>query len=84
MRYNGIVPTVFRVDGYRFFFYSGDRGEPIHIHVERTGATAKVWLRPARLDRSHGFSNTEIATVLMHVDENSKLIERSWNEFFSD
>jgi hypothetical protein len=84
MRYTGIVPTVLRVDGYRFFFYSSDRVEPIHIHVERAGATAKVWLRPARLDRSHGFSNAEIATILRHVDENNKLIERSWYEFFSD
>jgi hypothetical protein len=78
------VPTVLRIDGYRFFFYSGDRVEPIHIHIEKAGATAKVWLHPARLDRSHGFSNTDIAAILRHVEANTELIERSWNEFFRD
>ena len=82
--YTNLVPTVLRIDGYRFFFYSGDRMEPIHIHVESAGATAKVWLSPARLDRSHGFSNAEISTILEHVEENSELIMRSWNEFFRD
>ncbi|MFP4430391.1 MAG: DUF4160 domain-containing protein [Spirochaetaceae bacterium] len=25
------------------FFYSSDRHEPLHIHVEHAGRTAKVW-----------------------------------------
>jgi hypothetical protein len=29
------MPTVLRVGPYRFFFFSGDRDEPPHIHVER-------------------------------------------------
>ena len=28
------MPTVLRIDGYRFFFYSSDRPEPVHIHIE--------------------------------------------------
>ncbi|MGH7393728.1 MAG: DUF4160 domain-containing protein, partial [Candidatus Rokuibacteriota bacterium] len=38
------MPTVLRSGPYRFFFYSGDGGEPPHIHVEREDNTAKFWL----------------------------------------
>ena len=29
------MPTMLRVAGYRFFFFSNERQEPAHIHVER-------------------------------------------------
>lgn len=73
--YTVTVPTVLRIDGFRYFFYSGDREEPVHVHVEKTDASAKVWIRSVRLDRSHGFSNTDIATILRHVEENSEVME---------
>jgi hypothetical protein len=28
------MPTVLRIDGYRFFFFSNEGNEPVHIHVE--------------------------------------------------
>ena len=42
------MPTLFRLLGYRFFFYSneGDPREPPHVHVARDTAEAKLWLRP--------------------------------------
>jgi hypothetical protein len=49
------MPTVLRVGPYRFFFYSGDGGEPPHIHVEHDDHVAKLWLDPVRLARSGGF-----------------------------
>ncbi len=29
------MPTVLRIGPYRFFFFAGDRNEPLHIHIER-------------------------------------------------
>lgn len=30
------MPTIFNnLNGYRIFFYSLDRGEPIHVHIEK-------------------------------------------------
>jgi hypothetical protein len=29
------MPTLLRWKGYRFFFWSGDRGEPSHVHVKK-------------------------------------------------
>lgn len=48
------MPTVFKTGPYRFFFYSSDRSEPIHVHVEREDNIAKVWLDPIRLQNSDG------------------------------
>lgn len=50
------MPTVLRVGPYRFFFFSGDRDEPPHIHVERDENHAKFWLDPVRLEESSGFT----------------------------
>ena len=36
----------------RFFFYSGDRDEPRHVHVARDDRIAKFWLDPARMQRN--------------------------------
>ncbi|MCE7983862.1 MAG: DUF4160 domain-containing protein [Caldilinea sp. CFX5] len=40
------MPTIFREKGYRFFFYEADLIEPIHVHVVKSGKTAKFWLMP--------------------------------------
>jgi len=78
------MPTVLRVGPYRFFFYSGDRDEPPHIHVERDALTAKFWLDPTRLERSGGFSRSEINRVRKLVEEKQPDLLRSWDEYFND
>ncbi|RKY07496.1 MAG: hypothetical protein DRP65_10380, partial [Planctomycetota bacterium] len=40
------MPTVLRIKGYRFFFFSLDSSEKPHIHVEKAGKYAKYWNRP--------------------------------------
>lgn len=76
------MPTVLRHGPYRFFFYSGDRGEPPHIHVERDDAEAKFWLDPVRLEWSRGFGRGEIGTVQAVVDANRQFLRESWHDYF--
>ncbi len=78
------MPTVLRPGPYRFFFYSGDRDEPPHIHVERDRNIAKLWLDPVRLQRSGGFSRSEVNRILDLVDEHRERLLESWKEYFSD
>jgi hypothetical protein len=78
------MPTVLRVDGFRFFFYSSDHDEPRHIHVEKGGATAKFWLSPLRLALSSGFTRSELARIEKIIEENTGLLIRSWNEYFNN
>ena len=77
------MPTVLRVGPYRFFFYSGDRDEPPHVHVERDDNIAKFWLDPIRLETSGGFSRKDIGYLQRLVEEHHETLLRKWNEFFS-
>jgi hypothetical protein len=36
------MPTILRVDCFMVYFYSPGPGEPPHVHVDRSGSTAKV------------------------------------------
>ena len=40
------MPTVFKINGFRFYFYSNENDEPMHVHVEKAGANGKIWLDP--------------------------------------
>lgn len=77
------VPTVL-VDGpYRFFFYSADRHEPRHVHVERDTKRAKFWLDPVRLARSGGFSAAELREIERLVVERAPFLVEKWDEYFN-
>jgi hypothetical protein len=78
------MPTVLHVGPYRFFFFAGDREEPLHIHVERDDNIAKFWLDPVRLQRSGGFRRVEIERIRRLVERNRERLVRSWNEYFAD
>ena len=77
-------PTILQTGPYRFFFYSGDRAEPPHVHVERDNNTAKFWLEPVRFQNSGGFSRKEINQIQKLVEENRNNFLERWYEFFSD
>lgn len=79
------MPTVFRQDGFRFFFYSneGDPREPVHIHVMRAGAEAKFWLAPeVTLAASTGFDARSLRRLAEMVAARREEIERAWHEHF--
>jgi len=76
------LPTVLHAGPYRFFFYSADREEPPHVHVEREDASAKFWLEPVRLERSRGFGRVEIGRVERLVAERAAALLESWHEYF--
>lgn len=78
------MPTVLRSGPYRLFFYSSDREEPPHVHVERDAQMAKFWLTPVRLQDSGGFKRVELRRVERLVEENVEDLLRAWNEFFSN
>lgn len=77
------MPTVLRDGPYRFFFYAGDADEPMHIHVERDGRVAKIWLEPVRLHRSGGFRRQEIARILKIAERHERECVEAWHEYFS-
>jgi hypothetical protein len=50
------MPTVLRVSGFRFFFYSLENAEPAHIHVEHGDRVAQVLAEPCQSGRIAWFS----------------------------
>lgn len=76
------MPTVLKVGPYRFFFFAGDRDEPPHVHVEREDKIAKFWLSPIRLQRSGGFTRTEIGRIMQVMREHHEQLIGAWNDYF--
>ncbi|MBI3362928.1 MAG: DUF4160 domain-containing protein [Chloroflexi bacterium] len=57
------MPTLALIDGFRFFFWSLDLGEPPHVHVEGHSGKAKFWLSPVELANSKGYNERELGKI---------------------
>ena len=78
------MPTILRILGYRFFFFSNEGSEPLHVHVESGDSVAKFWLDPVRLTDSYGFRGYELSKVTLLVIEHRLMFLEKWNEFFGN
>ncbi|NUM52229.1 MAG: DUF4160 domain-containing protein [Candidatus Hydrogenedentes bacterium] len=77
------MPTVIHdIRGYRVFFFSLDRGEPVHVHVAKGRAHAKYWMQPLELARSRNFRAYELNEIAQILENNRAIIERKWHEHF--
>lgn len=84
-RYPTSMPTIFRQDGFRAFFYSneGDPREPPHVHVITGAAEAKFWLQPAvTLATSVGFDARMLRRSTLIIEARRDEIERAWHDYF--
>ncbi len=53
------MPRIPGIPGpYRFYFYSFDCDEPLHVHVRRDRQHCKFWLAPVTLAWNHGFGRS--------------------------
>ena len=76
------MPSLLRIEGFRFSFYSGDGLEPPHVHVVKGDAAAKIWLLPVRVEYAYGFTPAAMRRVReLTVEHEAFFIER-WNEYF--
>ena len=67
---------------YRFFFYSNEGSEPLHIHVRRERMSAKYWLQPVRLAKSRGFRAHELTQIQAIVEQHEPEVTEAWNDFY--
>ena len=79
-----MTPTVLRTGPYRFFFFSSDKHEPPHVHVEREARRAKFWLELVEVESNDGFGARELVRVRRIVEEHREELLRTWHDFFSD
>jgi len=76
------VPTIYRSNGFRVYFYSRENSEPPDVHIDRGGATAKVWLEPVAIASHAGFAGRELADVLALVRTHQQVFLEAWHGFF--
>ena len=74
------MPEVFRHEGYRFFFFSREAQEPVHIHVENAENYGKFWMDPIMLAESYGFRSKQLKEIRELIEQNEPLIRRIWND----
>ena len=77
------MPTVLRVGGYRFFFYSNEGSEPPHIHVQKAEQYAKFWLQPIQLAESIDCTSKELRQIQEIIQAHLGLILEAWHEHFA-
>jgi len=77
------MPTILRIRGYRFFFFSNEGNKRIHIHVEKAGSYAKFWLDPVKIAMEIGFHRRELKDIASIIKEHEEKIIDKWNEYFT-
>lgn len=77
------MPTVLRIFGFRFFFFSNEGNEPPHIHVESGNGYAKFWLKPVELAEGNNFNSAELNKIRKLTEEHKQLFLDKWYEYFN-
>jgi hypothetical protein len=80
------MPTVLYILGWRFFFYSNEGSEPIHIHAEKGDMECKYWILVDEVEITEAFSHKlspaarrEVKKIIyQHFD----ILVLAWDEHF--
>ena len=78
------MPTVFYFNGYRFFFFSNENDEPVHIHIEKAEASAKYWLEPIDEVYSYGFTSRQRKEIQSIIELRINELKKAWHEHFKN
>lgn len=78
----GMSPTIFREDGFRFYFFS--REEPrMHVHVQCADGEAKFWLEPAiELAKNYRLSDRQISSIRTLIEAHAHEFRSAWTKHF--
>jgi uncharacterized protein (UPF0128 family) len=76
------LPTVLRVDGFRFFFFS-DEHLPLHIHVEKGDGYMRVELETLEITKRHKLSKNDERKIIAIIQEHRLEFIGAWNEHFN-
>lgn len=77
------MPEIFRFYGFSFFFYSREH-EPLHVHVDGNGGSAKYDLVDGdfQLKEAYNIKNNDLKRIKDVIDENKDIIINRWNDYF--
>jgi hypothetical protein len=79
------MPTILFLYGWRFFFYSNELNEPLHIHCQKAEKECKFWLDEKEFNITEAFSfNMKLSDyriVRKAIFENFDYIVSEWKKF---
>ncbi|MGF9694803.1 DUF4160 domain-containing protein [Rhizobium sp. 0TCS1.26] len=76
------MPVIFEWKGWRFVFFSLDRGEPPHVHARKDRKELKLWLDPVRVAYNRRVADHEVNAIVGVVNEHRKEFVDAWNRHF--
>jgi len=75
-------PTVFREQGYRFFFFSREENR-MHVHVMCANGEAKFWLDPTiELARNYRLTARQLRQIESILEAHSDELIGAWRKHF--
>jgi hypothetical protein len=77
-----VSPTVLRVRGFRFYFFSREERR-MHVHVYHADGEAKFWLDPTvELATNFGLSASRVNEAAKLIEEHLDEIRSAWAKHF--
>jgi hypothetical protein len=83
------MPRIFLFQGFAIFFWAGENGEPVHVHVARgkpTPSATKFWLTRnggcLLANNNSKLSKRELANMTDFIIANHEIICMKWREYF--
>jgi hypothetical protein len=76
------MPTLLRIEGFRFYFFSREGTEPPHVHVRKGGGKAKLWLSPVELVHCRGLTKAELRRIHELTQEHAQDFLQRWQRHF--
>ena len=81
------MPTILLIAGWRLYFWSNEKNEPMHIHAEKGEMECKFWLDPDNFEITIALeynltvqAKREIKKIIYeHID----YIVSEWNKYFN-
>jgi hypothetical protein len=81
------MPTVLYFYGWRFFFYSNEGNEPIHIHAEKADMECKYWINKDGflIEEAYAYnmSSADKKEVVEIIYNNYSIIIEAWHKHFN-
>lgn len=75
-------PTIFREDGFRFFFFSREETR-LHVHVHHADGEAKFWPEPAiELAQNYGLNDRLLRSAETLIGRHEHDIRYAWRRHF--
>ena len=79
------MPTVLLILGWRFYFFSNENNEPIHIHVSKAEMEGKFWLEESTFEIIESFaynmSPKDKREIRKIIFEHFDYIIEQWKQF---